>query len=148
MIQTEDRRNSILRDLTRRMFEKFSNEHQVWKKCVELVAALDVLTSMATYGNTQGHLCFPQIEDGADGVSYKASLQRYEFYFVNFQPILEMEDGYHPCMKLSDDFIPNGITLGGALPPLALLTGPNMGGKSTLMRQVAILVVMAQMVKN
>lgn len=64
----------------------------------------------------------------------------------NLQPILEMEDGYHPCMKLSDDFIPNGITLGGVSPPLALLTGPNMGGKSTLMRQVAILVIMAQMV--
>lgn len=50
-------------------------------------------------------------------------------------------------MKLSDDFIPNGITLGGSSPPLALLTGPNMGGKSTLMRQVAILVIMTQMVK-
>lgn len=49
-------------------------------------------------------------------------------------------------MKLSDDFIPNGITLGGTSAPLALLTGPNMGGKSTLMRQVAILVIMAQMV--
>jgi len=57
-----------------------------------------------------------------------------------------MVDGYHPCMKLSDDFIPNGITLGGTNAPLALLTGPNMGGKSTLMRQVAILVIMAQMV--
>lgn len=57
-----------------------------------------------------------------------------------------MEDGYHPCMKLSDDFIPNGITLGGESAPLALLTGPNMGGKSTLMRQVAILVIMSQMV--
>ncbi len=57
-----------------------------------------------------------------------------------------MEDGYHPCMKLSDDFIPNGITLGKSSPPVALLTGPNMGGKSTLMRQVATLVIMTQMV--
>lgn len=59
-----------------------------------------------------------------------------------------MEDGYHPCTKLVDDFIPNGITLGGASPPLSLLTGPNMGGKSTLMRQVAILVIMTQMVNG
>lgn len=72
-MQTENQRNSILRDLTRKMFEKFSKEHHVWKKCVNLVAVLDVLTSMATYGNTQGHLCFPEIEDGVDGVSYKAS---------------------------------------------------------------------------
>ncbi len=69
MIQTEDQRNSILKDLSRRMFEKFSNEYSVWKKCVDLTAILDVLMSMATYGNTQGHLCFPSIEDGADGVS-------------------------------------------------------------------------------
>ncbi|XP_037040752.1 probable DNA mismatch repair protein Msh6 [Bradysia coprophila] len=127
MIETEEQRNAILKDLSRRMFEKFSNEYQQWKKCVDLAATLDVLLSMATYGNTQGHLCFPDIVDGADG------------------PILEMEDGYHPCMKLTDDFIPNGITLGGSSPPLALLTGPNMGGKSTLMRQVAILVIMTQM---
>lgn len=68
MIDTENQRNSILNDLTRRMFEKFSNEYRVWKKCVDLVGTLDVLTSMATYGNTQGHLCFPEIVDGADGV--------------------------------------------------------------------------------
>lgn len=47
-------------------------------------------------------------------------------------------------MKLTEDFIPNGITLGGAMAGLALLTGPNMGGKSTLMRQVGLLIIMAQ----
>ncbi|KAJ6635780.1 putative DNA mismatch repair protein Msh6 [Pseudolycoriella hygida] len=127
MIETENQRNNILKDLSRRIFEKFSNDYQLWKKCIDLMAILDVLTSMAVYGDSQAHLCFPEIVDRSDG------------------PILELEDGYHPCMKLSDDFIPNGITLGGASPPLALLTGPNMGGKSTLMRQVAILVIMAQM---
>lgn len=47
-------------------------------------------------------------------------------------------------MKLTEDFIPNGITLGGPKAGLALLTGPNMGGKSTLMRQVGLLIIMAQ----
>ena len=46
----------------------------------------------------------------------------------------------------SSDFIPNGIKLGGTNAPLALLTGPNMGGKSTLMRQVGLLAIMAQIV--
>lgn len=71
MIQTEDQRNAILRDLSRRMFEKFSDDYVTWKKCVDLVAILDVLTSMATYGNSQGHLCFPVIENGDDGVSLR-----------------------------------------------------------------------------
>lgn len=66
--------------------------------------------------------------------------------FIFVQPVLELEDGYHPCMNVSDDFIPNGITLGGTMAGLALLTGPNMGGKSTLMRQVGLLIIMAQMV--
>lgn len=51
-------------------------------------------------------------------------------------------------MNVSDDFIPNGITLGGNMAGLALLTGPNMGGKSTLMRQVGLLIIMAQMVRE
>lgn len=64
------------------------------------------------------------------------------------QPILELEDGYHPCMRLTEDFIPNGIKLGGNnnMAPLVLLTGPNMGGKSTLMRQIGLLIIMSQMV--
>lgn len=68
MIETEEQRNSILKDLSRRMFEKFSNEYTQWKKCVDLAATLDVLQCFATYGNTQGHLCFPDIVDGVDGV--------------------------------------------------------------------------------
>lgn len=64
------------------------------------------------------------------------------------QPILELEDGYHPCMRLTEDFIPNGIKLGcdDNTAPLILLTGPNMGGKSTLMRQIGLLIIMSQMV--
>lgn len=63
--------------------------------------------------------------------------------------MFEVDNSYHPCMQMSGDFIPNGLTLGGtAAAPLALLTGPNMGGKSTLMRQVGLLVIMAQMVSG
>lgn len=71
MIDTEEQRNSILKNLSRRMFEKFSNEYKQWKTCVDLASTLDVLLSMATYGNTQGHLCFPEIVDGDDGVSFR-----------------------------------------------------------------------------
>lgn len=42
-------------------------------------------------------------------------------------------------------FVPNDIRLGGAgAPPFMLLTGPNMGGKSTLLRQVSLGAIMAQ----
>uniref|UniRef100_A0A146L1N3 DNA mismatch repair protein Msh6 n=1 Tax=Lygus hesperus TaxID=30085 RepID=A0A146L1N3_LYGHE len=55
-------------------------------------------------------------------------------------------NGKFPCVTSEEDFIPNDTKLGengGA--SLLLLTGPNMGGKSTLMRQLGLLVIMAQM---
>lgn len=44
----------------------------------------------------------------------------------------------------STDFIPNSVSLGDSEPALAILTGPNMGGKSTLMRQVGLISVLVQ----
>lgn len=132
MLQAERNKNDALNDLARRMFEKFSKEHDVWKTVVELTATLDVLTSLAIYANNQSQICFPEILDIENGKV----------------PILQLDDGYHPCVRSADDFIPNGITLGGSegVAPLVLLTGPNMGGKSTLMRQIGLLIIMAQMV--
>lgn len=109
MQQAEEERNKVLKDLLRRMFEKFSNEYEVWKKIVDCVAILDCLTSFTVYGQNQNQVCFPEIID-SDG-----------------DPLIEIEDGYHPCMTFADDFVPNGITLGGkTTAPLSLLTGPNM----------------------
>ena len=53
--------------------------------------------------------------------------------------VLELEGLRHPCVipGIASDFIPNDTVLGGQSPNLILLTGPNMGGKSTLLRQVS-----------
>jgi DNA mismatch repair protein MSH6 len=45
---------------------------------------------------------------------------------------------------MPDTFIPNSIKLGSGEPLVVLLTGPNMGGKSTILRQTSIAVIMAQ----
>jgi dsDNA-specific endonuclease/ATPase MutS2 len=45
-------------------------------------------------------------------------------------------------------FVPNDICLGGDAPGFILLTGPNMGGKSTLLRQVCLAAVLAQVSKG
>jgi DNA mismatch repair protein MSH6 len=62
--------------------------------------------------------------------------------FVNDEKsVLELEALRHPCVipGIASDFIPNDTTLGGNTSNLILLTGPNMGGKSTLLRQVLFL---------
>ena len=52
--------------------------------------------------------------------------------------VLELTSLRHPCVipGIASDFIPNDTVLGGQSPNMVLLTGPNMGGKSTLLRQV------------
>ncbi len=61
---------------------------------------------------------------------------------------LEIEDGRHPVVErlaAVGRFVPNDVTLDAHDTRLWLITGPNMAGKSTLMRQVALIVIMAQM---
>ncbi|CAF3445952.1 unnamed protein product [Rotaria sp. Silwood1] len=71
------------------------------------------------------------------------------------QPFINIHDGKHPCMleKATNTFIPNDIILADQssteewqTKPLVLVTGPNMGGKSTLMRQTAVLAILAHVV--
>ncbi|MDB5094397.1 MAG: mismatch repair protein MutS [Candidatus Eremiobacteraeota bacterium] len=61
------------------------------------------------------------------------------------ESVVEVIDGRHPVMEalLGSSFVPNDLRL-GALGRFILLTGPNMGGKSTYLRQTALLVVLAQ----
>ena len=62
-------------------------------------------------------------------------------------PVIDIKDGRHPVVEktLSDNFIPNDTYLDCDDHHLIILTGPNMAGKSTYIRQIAILVIMAQM---
>jgi DNA mismatch repair protein MutS len=63
---------------------------------------------------------------------------------------LEIVEGRHPVIELqelagSDRFIPNDLFLDSSGHNIVVLTGPNMGGKSTYLRQAALIVIMAQM---
>jgi DNA mismatch repair protein MutS len=60
---------------------------------------------------------------------------------------LEIREGRHPVIESlpgAERFVPNDTTLNGTTHQLAIITGPNMAGKSTYIRQVAVIVVMAQ----
>ncbi|MBR2366290.1 MAG: DNA mismatch repair protein MutS [Oscillospiraceae bacterium] len=91
----------------------------------QAVATADVLT------------CFAQV----------AVQNRYCRPTVDLSDRLEIKDGRHPVVEqvLKDSlFVPNDTRLGGADCRAAIITGPNMAGKSTYMRQVALIVLMAQ----
>lgn len=62
------------------------------------------------------------------------------------QSVMKIEDGRHPVMEavLHAKFVPNDLDLRAAERRFVLLTGPNMGGKSTYLRQTGLLAIMAQ----
>src|SRR6266850_3176756 len=88
------------------------------------IAIVDVLGALAETARLF-HYCRPKLNE---------SLQ------------LEIKDGRHPVLDqnlVEEKFVPNDTTLDGEI-RLAIITGPNMAGKSTYIRQVALIVLMAQ----
>jgi DNA mismatch repair protein MutS len=62
------------------------------------------------------------------------------------QSTIDIRDGRHPVMErlVGDAFVPNDLALARERSRFLLITGPNMGGKSTYLRQTALLVILAQ----
>jgi DNA mismatch repair protein MutS len=115
----------IFADLRRRLMENASRI----RKSGGGVAEIDLLSSFA-------HL---------------AQLRNYTQPLLEPTPVLEIIAGRHPVIEhLMDEagegrFVPNDLYLDTDASCLLLLTGPNMGGKSTYLRQAALLAILAQM---
>lgn len=76
-----------------------------------------------------------------------AKINDYKRPIVDESLILQIADGRHPVIEASNKsqkFVPNDTLLGDEHNRLSLITGPNMAGKSTYIRQVALLCIMAQ----
>src|SRR5437899_1300676 len=76
-----------------------------------------------------------------------ARLFRYCQPLLNNSLRLMIKDGRHPVLDqnlVEEKFVPNDTSLDGETMRLAIVTGPNMAGKSTYIRQVALIVLMAQ----
>nr|WP_300183230.1 DNA mismatch repair protein MutS [uncultured Agathobaculum sp.] len=98
--------------------------HRV-QKTAQAVASLDVLCALAEVACDNNYTC----------------------PVVDFSDKIEIHDGRHPVVEkmLADSlFIPNDTLLDGGENRVAIITGPNMAGKSTYMRQVALITIMAQ----
>ena len=75
-----------------------------------------------------------------------ASVRNYTKPHIHDGDEMAVVDGRHPVVERHAEaaFVPNDITLNGSTHQLVVLTGPNMGGKSTYLRQTALLCLMAQ----
>lgn len=89
------------------------------------IAALDALASLAETARRR-HYCRPEVDDSG---------------------VIEISEGRHPVLDQqagAERFVPNDTALDSADRRFAIITGPNMAGKSTYIRQVALLTLMGQ----
>jgi DNA mismatch repair protein MutS len=104
------------------------------------LAEVDVLGCLSHIASLRNY-CRPRFDEAATNGSDKT---------VDVGD-LEVVEGRHPVIELqeqvagSDRFVPNDLFLDGSAHNVIVLTGPNMGGKSTYLRQAALIVIMAQM---
>lgn len=84
--------------------------------------------------------------DALYGLAKAAELNGYVRPIVDNSRDLQIKDGRHPVIEAfnAQNFVPNDTLLGDEDNRLLLITGPNMAGKSTYIRQVALLTIMAQ----
>ncbi|CAF0830983.1 unnamed protein product [Brachionus calyciflorus] len=144
LTDAEERKEKALRDNMKCLFKDFDKHFNVWNRAVQCLAILDVLVSLTQYvRNSEFDMCRPDIVMLDDDESND-----------RLSPFIEIKNGRHPCLgkTFSGDFIPNDLVIGyedaeakWQKNPLVVVTGPNMGGKSTLMRQVGLIVILAQM---
>ena len=102
-----------------------SNISAIQKNC-RILARLDVLSGFADLAVTNGY-CRPKVDDSK---------------------VIDIRQGRHPVietmMPAGEEFVPNDIYLDNSSQQVIILTGPNMAGKSALLRQTALIVLMAQ----
>ncbi|KAF9201562.1 DNA mismatch repair protein msh6, partial [Haplosporangium sp. Z 27] len=127
--EARETKTAIMKELQGRLYAKFDENYKDWLKAVKIIAEIDCLGSLAKSSSALGWpSCRPEFVESEKSV-------------------LELKGLRHPCVipGIASDFIPNDTVLGGDTSNLILLTGPNMGGKSTLLRQTCVAIIMAQL---
>ena len=126
ILGAKDRIVSLEYEIFTQLRAHVSEQSQRVQKTAQAIASLDVLCSFA-HTAVHNHYCRPEVDLSGE---------------------IRITQGRHPVveqMLKNTLFVPNDTVLGADGCKAAIITGPNMAGKSTYMRQVALIVLMAQM---
>ncbi|HKJ04444.1 MAG TPA: DNA mismatch repair protein MutS [Geopsychrobacteraceae bacterium] len=126
VLGAEERLVELEYNLFQQVRQQTAAESARIQRSADVLAVLDVLVALAELAHDRNYVR-PQIDDSG---------------------VLNMEGGRHPVvegMPLSEPFVANDVKLDTENNQLLIITGPNMAGKSTFMRQVALITLMAQM---
>ena len=124
ILEAEDRAEALETQIFQDLLAEVADRKVDIQTAAALAARTDLLLSFATIAEKHD-FCRPRCDDGLE---------------------LTVRGGRHPVVEqlLDRDFIPNDTVLDGEQNQVLLLTGPNMGGKSTYLRQVALITLLAQ----
>jgi DNA mismatch repair protein MutS len=125
ILHAEERINAVERALFTALLGRIGAQAPRLLRTAQALAALDVFAALAEVADRHGYVR-PEVHDGDE---------------------ILIEGGRHPVVEAAlgpERFVANDCRLGGEGPRIALLTGPNMAGKSTYLRQVALIVLLAQ----
>jgi DNA mismatch repair protein MutS len=126
VLRAEDRACELEYELFITLRDRVAAEAPRLIQAGAVLAQVDVLTSLAELAVRQGY-CRPEVVT---------------------EPVFEVEGGRHPVLDAlmsPGEFVPNDTALGHGAGAILVITGPNMAGKSTYIRQVALLAVLSQM---
>jgi len=126
VISAEERRVRLEEDLFQEVRLRVAAQGPRIQTSAAVVAELDVLAGLAEVANRRNY-CRPVVDEGQEIV---------------------IEEGRHPMVEAvlpRGNYVPNDIRLDDQARQVLIITGPNMSGKSTMLRQVALIVLMAQM---
>jgi DNA mismatch repair protein MutS len=125
MLRAEEHTLRLEQELFNALRQELLHHLPRLQRMAHLVSQLDVLAALADVAVTRQY-CRPILDDG---------------------DVLAITEGRHPVLEVlyeDERFVPNDTVLDRHTYQILLLTGPNMAGKSTYMRQVALIVVLAQ----
>jgi DNA mismatch repair protein MutS len=125
VLGADDRAQNLEYQLFQKLRDETLREIEPIQQIADAIAVLDVLCALAETARLFRY-CRPELSD---------SLR------------LVIKDGRHPVLDqnlIDEKFVPNDTDLDGENIRMAIVTGPNMAGKSTYIRQVALIVLMAQ----
>jgi len=126
VLNAETRRLALEQEIFQALREEVATYAGVVAEVASGVADLDALVALADLAHRH-RFVRPEVDDS---------------------DVLDIEDGRHPVVEQAvgrDQFVANSVRLDRDEQSLIVLTGPNMAGKSTIMRQVALITLLAQM---
>jgi DNA mismatch repair protein MutS len=126
VLNAEEQRSKLEMEIFLELRDRVKHHHQEIQDTARFIARIDCLSTFAEIAHNNDY-CRPKLN--ADGR-------------------LEIQEGRHPVVEkllTGERFVPNSIFLDNHTDQVLIITGPNMAGKSTILRQVALITVMAQM---